>query len=234
MSAQPDAWLAALMARPAFRVDHLDDLAVHIASQQRAFYYSKVDTKDVETVRRLREFGFFVADTNVTFELRRPSQLEEPGREIVVKGFEPAHQDHVLSIAGSAYRYSRFHLDPLVGLDLAHTIKREWARNYCLGKRGDRLFVALRGDTSVGFLAALASGTGSERAAIVDLVAVDQAHQNLGVGTAMVRAFVSHYRETCGTLRVGTQVANVPSIRLYERAGFSLVRSDYVLHLHVS
>ena len=33
-------------------------------------------------------------------------------------------------------------------------------------------------------------------------------------------------------LRVGTQAANVPSVRLYEPLGFSLASAAYVLHLH--
>jgi RimJ/RimL family protein N-acetyltransferase len=32
---------------------------------------------------------------------------------------------------------------------------------------------------------------------------------------------------------VGTQIANLPSIRLYEKLGFSLVKSAYVMHRHV-
>jgi hypothetical protein len=48
----------------------------------------------------------------------------------------------------------------------------------------------------------------------------------------MTAAFVEHYRGR-GALLVGTQVANIPSVRLYERMGFSLSSSQYVLHLHV-
>ena len=36
------------------------------------------------------------------------------------------------------------------------------------------------------------------------------------------------------TLRVGTQVANVPSLRLYENCGFRVAESAYVLHGHLA
>ena len=34
-------------------------------------------------------------------------------------------------------------------------------------------------------------------------------------------------------LRVGTQVANLPSISLYEKCGFHVAETTYVLHAHV-
>ena len=51
-----------------------------------------------------------------------------------------------------------------------------------------------------------------------------------GVGSALCAAFAQRYR---GMPRiVGTQIANVPSIRLYTKLGFVFSKSAYVLHLH--
>ena len=51
-----------------------------------------------------------------------------------------------------------------------------------------------------------------------------------GVGSALTASFLGLY---AGKPRVvGTQIANVPSIRLYSRLGFQLAKSQYVLHLH--
>ena len=51
-----------------------------------------------------------------------------------------------------------------------------------------------------------------------------------GAGSALCTAFAHKYR---GMPRVvGTQVANVPSIRLYTKLGFVLAKSQYVLHAH--
>jgi ribosomal protein S18 acetylase RimI-like enzyme len=80
----------------------------------------------------------------------------------------------------------------------------------------------------VGFLAALVS----ERNAVIDLVGVDKQYQRRRVGAALTQAFIDHYRPSASSLQVGTQVANVPSMRLYERLGFSISKTQYVLHLH--
>jgi ribosomal protein S18 acetylase RimI-like enzyme len=227
---RPDAWLAEIMDRPVFRVGDPDDdgaLAAHVRGQARAFYYAKIDAARIDAVRRLARAGFVVVDTNVVFELDRPAQLagDFPG---VTVGQVEGDEEAILEVAATSFTRTRFHLDPLVGLELANAIKREWCRNYTRGRRGDHLFVARLEGRPAGFLAALATPS----SAVIDLIAVGPAFQRRRVGAALIAAFTDRYRGR-GALQVGTQVANLPSVRLYERMGFSLAASQYVLHLHV-
>jgi ribosomal protein S18 acetylase RimI-like enzyme len=72
---------------------------------------------------------------------------------------------------------------------------------------------------------------GPEGTLIIDLIAVDERHRRKGIATGMIAYAESH----CGhfeTIRVGTQVANIPSLRFYERAGFLVSASNYVFHYH--
>jgi ribosomal protein S18 acetylase RimI-like enzyme len=220
----PDAWLSEVMARPVFRVDGsgaTDELEAH---RRRGFYFAKVPTDRVGDVRALTRIGYAVVDTAVTFELVNDLPIET---SVEVRECMPADADGVLAIAGSAFRYSRFHLDPDVGLELAHRVKREWIANYVAKRRGDALLVALVADKPAGFLASLVShGT-----AAIDLVAVATEAHGKGVGTALCAAFARRY--TGMPRLVGTQVVNVPSIRMYTKLGYQLARSQYVLHHHV-
>ena len=235
-----DRWLAAVMDRPAFRVEFrgvgdqaadVDAIAGHIRQQQRAFYYSKVDVNRIDVARRLGALGFFVADTNVCLRLDRPTSVAFDFPGVSVGDVAASDAALVLEVAGSAFRYTRFHQDPFIGADLAHAIKRAWCSSYLNGQRGDRLFVAKVDGRVAGFLAALTVDPGGNRA-IIDLIGVAPAFQRRRVGSALTAAFIAHYRDRASMLQVGTQVANVASIRLYERFGFSLVSSEYVLHLH--
>jgi ribosomal protein S18 acetylase RimI-like enzyme len=56
--------------------------------------------------------------------------------------------------------------------------------------------------------------------------------QGRGVGSALVQAFVSRWRSKAKSLRVGTQISNAPSLRLYQRCGFWFQDAQYVLHAH--
>ncbi|MEO8706844.1 MAG: GNAT family N-acetyltransferase [Kofleriaceae bacterium] len=217
-----DPWLSELMSRPVFRVDGGGEVSA--IGDAPGFYFAKVATDRVADVTALATRGFSVVDTNVTFEL-----LRDPGAPALpVTECSDADAEAVLAIAGSAFRYSRFHLDPQISDDLANRIKREWIANYTRKSRGDALLVAHLDGKPAGFLAALKShGT-----AVIDLVAVATDAHGKGIGSALTAAFAQRY---AGMPRlVGTQVANVPSIRLYTKLGFLLARSQYVLHRHVS
>ncbi len=235
-----DGWLGEILGRPVFRLDGpidvatiTEELSAHVRSQARAFYFAKIDCARVDAVRALGRAGFFVADVNVTFErASRAGAASQAAPAVEVSECTGADDERVLRIAKTAFRYTRFHLDPLIGKDAADEIKRAWVASYIAKTRGDRLFVARTGGRAVGFLAALRATHEGRTKSTIDLVAVDSDFQRRNVGRALVDAFAAHYRDEVDVLAVGTQIANVPSIRLYERLGFTLARSEYVLHLH--
>jgi ribosomal protein S18 acetylase RimI-like enzyme len=66
---------------------------------------------------------------------------------------------------------------------------------------------------------------------VIDLIAVDTAYRGRGVARAMI-GFASANCDCGGPVLVGTQVANIPSVRLYETLGFRLTAAHYVFHHH--
>lgn len=236
-----DPWLADLFGCPVYRVEAATDeslaaLDVALGRQARAFVYAKCATTDIAAAARLSGHGFYIVDTNVTLdatpaEVRRAAAARR-NSNVSVRTLSAADADEVLRIAGSCFRYTRFHLDPAIPRDVADAVKREWIRSYVERRRGDRLFVALREGKPVGFLAAMLTADRSP-AAIIDLVGVDTPAQQTGVGVALVDAFAAAFEGGCERLAVGTQAANVPSLRLYAALGFSVCRTAYVLHRHV-
>jgi GNAT superfamily N-acetyltransferase len=217
-----DEWLGAILGCPAFAVDGAAD-AVGLES---AFLYAKVAADGPEDVAALEDVGFRVVDANVTL-VRDTEEQATVDVAIDVSPLRAGETDAVLDIAESCFRYSRFHLDPQLPSAVADRIKREWVASYVTGRRGVELLVARVG-VPIGFLAVLADGD----ARVIDLVGVAPDRQGAGAGAALVSAFVERHRRTAGTLRVGTQIANVPSLRLYSRFGFRVEQGRYVLHRH--
>ena len=231
MSVHADTWLADVLSRPVFRVD--PPLGVDEGGDP-GFYYSKVDVEDVATVRDLSGRGFYVIDVNVT--LRRESfraatlDTSTAATPLQIVPARPEHAADLLEIAGTAFRYSRFHLDPAIPRQAADTVKREWVRSYLEGRRGIELLAAVEEDgRAAGFLAVLESGD----ARVIDLVGVAPGKHGRGIGGELVRVFVERHGASCSELRVGTQIANVSSLRLYQRQGFEPSSAVFVLHRHV-
>lgn len=223
MAVRADSWLAGVLGTPVYAVEAGGD-----APGGPGLAYAKVPAHDADELDRLAGLGFRVVDVNLTLERVGPAGVRQP-ESVVVAG--DAHGPALLDIAETSFRYSRFHLDSRIPGELADRVKREWVRSYVERRRGLELLAALdEGGSPVGFLAVLESGG----ARVIDLVAVSPEARGRGHGDSLVEAFVARHAPQAERLLVGTQAANAPSIRLYEKHGFRFRDAKLVLHRHGS
>lgn len=187
-----------------------------------SFSYDKISTLALNDLSNLVSQGSKVVDVSLTFE--REAKIDTSRYRVSLA--HERHSEGILEIAESAFLCSRFHLDSAIDKSIANKIKREWVANSLSGKRGKFVFVSTENDIPVGFLTTLEA----EKVGVIDLIAVDVQHRNKGIGKSLLEAFLAwtHYDR----YRVGTQAANISSCRLYEKMGFRLVNSQYVLHKH--
>ena len=228
-----DGWLTDITGMPCYKLAGDGDTAevgAALANAGNGFFFTKIPVSAVSSVKHFCAAGFYLVDTNVTLDM---SARDDPSRaETGIEVFPVRTGDHSAAqeIAESAFAHTRFHLDPFFPAPLANRIKREWIRSYCEGRRGDVLLVAEQRGSIVGFLAALTAEIADRKYAVIDLVAVVPGARGAGTGRALVSGFQSHYRQRVDMLRVGTQIANTPSLGLYRRCGFGVAEATYVLH----
>jgi ribosomal protein S18 acetylase RimI-like enzyme len=217
---QRDEWLSEVLGVDAYIV------TAPAAASAKGFYTSRVLAEDAAAIGAFEDFGFHVVDVNVTLERTGGEGLHGAG---VAPATADQH-DELLRVAASCFRYSRFHLDPLIPRDVADRVKRAWVSSYVDGTRGVELLAVEHDGRAAGFLAVLAAVDGAR---VIDLVGVAAEAQGLGLGEALVSQVAPRHGEGGRTLRVGTQVANVPSLRLYEKLGFRVTSARAILHRHV-
>lgn len=243
MDIREDRWLSDVLGHEVFSLaglpeagggtgDLADTVRLHARDRGAAMYYARFDSDRIDLVRELGAAGFYVVDLNVVLARARADHsppLDVTG--VAVKDATPEHYAAALDIAERSFRYSRFHLDPLISRTAADRVKREWIRSYVEGRRGERLMLAHGDGQVLGFLAVLASNEEGRRVRTIDLIAVAPHAQGRGVGTALVSSFIERYAD-CDRLEVGTQAANIPSLALYQRCGFRVARTRMVMHMH--
>jgi dTDP-4-amino-4,6-dideoxy-D-galactose acyltransferase len=186
------------------------------------FCYAKVNTRRTDLVKSLAYYGFSVVDTQLTFE-KRVTIPSYP--TIKVRPAITADEPALRMIARNCFLYSRFHLDPKIHRSRADEIKVQWVLNCLAGNRGDALMVA-ETDRVVGFI----SVSAAPLCQTIDLIGVDPVKQRQKIGTGLMLWLFQRYAGR--RIQVGTQAANIPSVRFYESLGFQLVSSTYVLHAH--
>lgn len=201
-----------------------------LAKAGNAFFFAKLPTREVAQCVVLTRAGFTVVDTGISFAWMGGG--DDCPANVDVAAVLPEQHAAVAEIAERCFHWSRFHLDPQLPAELANLIKRRWVESYCQSRRGDALYIAMINGAVTGFLAVIESTMDNRPVATIDLIGVDAFYQGRGVGTALVRYFIDEWEGRVSELRVGTQAANIRSMRFYERNGFRAMESNYALHAH--
>ena len=229
-SLRSDPWTGPFVGKTAYQLELRSELQAGTLKSTLsdltapAFVTAKIDAQRVADLARLEEAGFRLITAELGFSGSALSSNDSDGVRFAVAEDEMA----VADLARRSFSYSRFHVDPEIGGPAANELKAAWARNYFAGERGDWMVVAEQGGELAGFLQLMRS----DDALVIDLVAVGGEHRGQGLARRMVGYAVTH----CGAgsfVRVGTQLTNLASIRLYQSLGLSLDRAQYVFHLHV-
>jgi len=232
-----DEWLTEKIGKSVFQLNE-DDIDEGTFSriwneflkqydEKNYFVFTKISTDEVGHWQCLESVGFKLTDTNVKFELNGNITVKRNSpKDIEICFAEKKHQETIAEIARDNFIYSRFHLDPLIDNNIADHIKMNWVENYFLDKRGDEMVLALMNNEPIGFLQLIIK----DKVLFIDLIGVDKKAQGKGVASAMIQ--FAKFNIECSVIKVGTQIANLPSIKLYQKIGFLFSGSDYVFHYH--
>lgn len=231
LTADPDLWLTGILGRPALRLARADVPSNEWKSRLKSddlFVTAKLPADRTADMDLLQDLGFRNINAALTFEAARIATAAADPR---VRFARPDDRAAITRLAGHCFVFSRFHLDPTIPKSLADTVKASWAANFFTGQRGDGMVMAEQDGRVAGFLQLLWAGS----VLVIDLIAVAPQAARQGLARAMIGFAAAKGtgdgRQPSG-FRVGTQAANVPSVRLYESLGFRFTQAQFVLHHH--
>jgi ribosomal protein S18 acetylase RimI-like enzyme len=234
-----DRWLSEAIGRDAVRLVVSDELIREVSNKKGTeydmlqdvlsrpvFLYAKVSVLAIGAIKFLEKLGFHLIDTNILFSKPIGGAQSYAG-ECEVRCSIPQDQKEVVELASKSFIYSRFCLDNVFSADVVKIIKSQWASNFFAGKRGDKMIVALADEAVVGFLQLLYR----KESLTIDLITVNEKYRRRGIARDMI-TFAETECLRCDHINVGTQVANIPSMRLYETMGFRVSDAYYLFHYH--
>lgn len=228
-----DTWLSKILKKNVYSCDVNDALIQECDTisflkqyEKPLFVFSKVGSTRTRAMFFLERSGFYLVDANVQFK-KDVLTHKETKMTCEVCFSSPEDENAVVNIAKHNFIYSRFHLDPFIAKEDADLIKMEWVRNFYLGYRGTSMIVARNRNSIMGFLQLIQN----RENLTIDLIAVDKSFQGKGVAKSMI-FFAEKNIANVKHIYVGTQISNIPSIRLYETLGFKLMTTGYVFHYH--
>jgi GNAT superfamily N-acetyltransferase len=210
---------SAYFKRPVWMIDYISSGADSLLLQalktlpRRACVLYRQDVSNGRLLERLQEKEFKVLCPMV--DLYRPAEkVEAAAKKIKTRLFKKSDLPALKRIARTTFRFSRYHVEPLLPLKAANALHAEWIENLCLNALADQVWVAEYQNKVAGFHAVKAQGSMARTA----LIGVDSALTGSGVGRALMQAALIAYPGF--NFRVRTEAANVAAVRLYLSCGF--------------
>ncbi|MGB7587724.1 MAG: GNAT family N-acetyltransferase [Solirubrobacterales bacterium] len=184
--------------------------------------YLLADGGDAKTAAAAAGVGFEAVDTRVT--LVRSAEAEPPIRRdsaVDIREAKSSDEEQLTAIARSSHTDTRFFFDPRFPREKAQELYATWVRNG-LGDDSGSLLVADQAGLLVGYVLL---GKDPFR---IDLIAVADSARGRGVGEALVSAAIQHAAGVA--VQVVTQARNIAALRLYQRTGFEVVKTEVWYH----
>lgn len=206
-----------------------EHLWFHEIKTKKCFAFTKIDPFHISQIQFVEKHGFNLIDTNLLFKKENLTNTTTALKynDYTLCYADPTDAVSTALVAENNFVFSRFHLDPFFNNTLANKIKAGWVTNYFNGTRGDKMIIAKKNKTIAGFLQLFINPDHL----IIDLIAVDKEHRKTGLAKQMIE-FATASAKKCKYIIVGTQLANLPSINLYQKLGFKLISGKYVFHYH--
>jgi len=224
-----DNWLTRHLGLPAYTLkEPFSCLTASDVPSNRAFITAKVESGQQSELSHLQKLGFRVITVNVQLRCKSLSG-SGPVHLTNVRHARPADEPSIRKIARESFSHDRFHADTNIPRSVADEVKEQWVANYFKGKRGNALFVLEEHGSILGFLLAIKD---KPQRFNIDLIGIAKAHRGQRFGEFLVTFAQAYFSAGghCSEILVGTQITNLSSLRLYQRMGFSVIGSSYMLH----
>lgn len=226
-----DSWLESFLKKKCYSL-HFSEAGISIEEMHKklhenCFIQAKIPVSNTQDISLLESLGFHLVDTNIVFS-KKIEKSDDFSSKVKIRHAKLEDSHALGDLANDNFIFTRFHLDQNISKQCANDIKREWVKNFFTGKRGQALLVAESADHSIAGFNQLIF---NKDELTIDLIAVDKKFQGQGMGKELIQAAQNLYPQFKKFI-VGTQIANLSSIGLYQRMGFKLEQAKYVLHYH--
>ena len=222
-----DEWLSRIVGKPVYELKSFEiNLKLNDLPKGQVLIWSKIPVDNIDKLICLQKLGFYIVDTNIKFIL---SDKISSKNKFNLRFANSGDETDVRTLARSAFNYNRFNQDPNISNKIASKIKEEWVGNFFLGKRGKWMIIIEDNSKIAGFLQLISK---NQNTIVIDLIAIDEKNRGKGLAKEMISYAYENCLKKNGTIEVGTQISNAPSIKLYSNLGFNMNTASYVLHMH--
>lgn len=218
---------------PSIPKEKIIKLLLQEASREGFLHISaKCPSDDTSYVKTLIDSGFYIVLCNII--LKRKLLDEEVIRQPLMTRFATLDDIEALQLIAcqSFSNNTRFHLDPHLSGQKSTEFHGLWIERL-LKNKDIKVWCAELDSKIVGFVTSQIleySDIASERIGYIDLIAVAESYRRRGIGSALIDTLLTYLKGKVQVVMVDTESINYSALRLYQKNGFSVSGSRFVLH----
>lgn len=205
------------------RIEPTEDVKDFIKNSIYEHLSVKIDTEDKQSLNIFLINGFYLVDTQVTYEykvLNIPKLQAEHVRDMNIKDLK-----EVLDIARESFSIDRFHSDFNLDWQKANSYYENWANNLFTNK-DNVSHVFEENGTICGF----SFWSIKDKNATLILIAVEKNQRMKGVYKNLINYFIENFAHKINVINMGTQINNYGVHKYWGTRGAYIKSSKYVLH----
>ena len=192
--------------------------------------FGRLPLKDIRSVHAAEGGGARLMDILLTMRHETLNELGF-GRDRTIDTATTDDLPHLQSIAAKVFSIDQFHANEFLDYERSSRLYSEWVSNSMTGSKGTILVVRDK-ERPIGFiLCRLHTIVPGHVVGVIDLVGSHPESMGQGVGSALVSGALEWFSSRVKSVYVGTQAANSPAIRLYERFAFRNIFAEATYHL---
>lgn len=182
---------------------------------------AKVNANKFEEIKKLQVDGFVLKDTLIRFCIEN-IQKQNLNQESSIRIAQENDLEAIKKIARNSFRKSHFYKNKRFQKDKIDELYAKWVTNKF--EKGNNIYIYEDKNIIKGFLLAIEN---SEEA-IIDLIAVDSKFKGEGIAKKLILNFFQ--LNISKKSYVGTQIINLPAIKLYEKVGYKIFDFTHIFH----
>lgn len=189
---------------------------------------TRVSASDMLGAQIVCQKGFFPTGVSITF-IAHPDEIKAARNSLKVQTAKPEDAKRLERLASAIHFPSRYAADSLLPRRRVLTIHARWAANTVRG-RCDCVFLALKNDEPVGFIALNTIRSGRRKVGVIDLVGVHPRVQGKGIGKHLLYETKRYFSKKCHYVQVSCYADNDQATYFYHRSGFTIFNTTLTLH----
>lgn len=221
---------------PEVGAEMIDTVLAKARKEEFEYLSIRIDGEDFRNLHLMERAGFRLIDVSLKFSRSMPfaPDIVPASREgWSIRLSAPDDVDWMARLGSESHTGTHYLNDPALPHEKTRELFRQWVRR-CAEKLAYRIYVLERGGSPVGFVIylrnnALKNAVGVNPI-ILDYVILDPVARGGGVGPWFVQETLKRENESWFDFcELRTSTHNLPAMNLYEKTGFRVCSTDFVL-----